>query len=502
MPRTPKRRAPFRPIILAPVLILIALLAWAFASPIGAAPDDDYHLSSIWCGLGDRDGLCEPGAAADERVVPGDVRGSAECYAMHGDRSAACVSKLWDDDPINTDRGNFAANYPPVYYAVMGIFAGPDVQVSTLVIRAVDAVIFVGMTSALFLLLPVRRRTGLVLAWMVTMVPFGAFLVASNNPSGWAILSGGTVWLALVGWFEAAGRRQWLLGALALLAAVLGAGARADSATYNVVAIAAAVVLTVRRDSGWWLRSLLPFGILLVSALFYFSTQQASASLNGLGNDNPVQGFSGAMLALVNFVNTPSLWVGVFGSWGLGWFDTPLPAVVNVFGVASFAALLFWGISSMSWRKALALLGVFSVLWLLPTYLLFQSKTLVGDLVQPRYILPLMVMGAGIAFFLAGPGQLTLTRVQALLLGAAVTIANAVSLHTNIRRYVTGNDVNDWNLDRAVEWWWNFPLSPMGVWIIGTLAFGAAVSVLLGEVRRITSKSAHLETVGQPLTSA
>ena len=37
---------------LAPLLAYVALLAWAFASPIGAGPDDDYHLISTWCADG------------------------------------------------------------------------------------------------------------------------------------------------------------------------------------------------------------------------------------------------------------------------------------------------------------------------------------------------------------------------------------------------------------------------------------------------------------------
>lgn len=409
---------------------------------------------------------------------------------MHSDRSAECQSDLWHKDPVSTDRGNFEGNYPPVYYGFMGLFASSDLQTSALVIRAVDALIFVGMTTALYLLLPVRRRPTLVLSWMVTIVPFGMFLIASDNPSGWAILSGGTLWLALVGWFEATTPRQrWSLGGLAVLAAVLGAGARADSATYNLVAIAAAIVLTFRTDRSYWLKAILPFAIVVISLAFYFTTQQAAASVAGLGNDNPVQGISTGMLAFINFLNTPSLWQGVFGSWGLGWFDTALPAVVYVLGLASFAAIVFAGLRSMSWKKAIALLGVFSVVWLLPTYVLVQSRSTVGQLVQPRYILPLLVMGAGVALFVVGSRAEALTRVQSLLVGGGLTVANAVALHTNMRRYITGADVNDWNLNRNIEWWWQLPLSPMAVWAIGSFAFAAAAYVLLREMRRISYRA-------------
>ena len=41
------RRIPL--LALAPVLALLTLTAWVFASPIGAGPDDDFHLVSSWC---------------------------------------------------------------------------------------------------------------------------------------------------------------------------------------------------------------------------------------------------------------------------------------------------------------------------------------------------------------------------------------------------------------------------------------------------------------------
>ena len=69
---TGDRRAVVRhvlPRIVAPLLLLFALAAWAVASPVGAAPDDDFHLASIWCATGD-----------DERciVATAEVRNSVE----------------------------------------------------------------------------------------------------------------------------------------------------------------------------------------------------------------------------------------------------------------------------------------------------------------------------------------------------------------------------------------------------------------------------------------
>jgi hypothetical protein len=56
-----------------------------------------------------------------------------------------------------------------------------------------------------------------------------------------------------------------------------------------------------------------------------------------------------------------------------------------------------------------------------------------------------------------------------------------MALHTNIRRYVTGLDVNGVNLDASPEWWWDVPFTPMAVWFVGSVAFGL---VLVAAVAR------------------
>ena len=64
------RRVPL--LALAPVLAFIALLAWAFASPIGAGPDDDYHLVSSWCAGPTAAETCAPveGAERADHRIP------------------------------------------------------------------------------------------------------------------------------------------------------------------------------------------------------------------------------------------------------------------------------------------------------------------------------------------------------------------------------------------------------------------------------------------------
>jgi len=105
--------------------MLVAFGSWALASPVGASPDEDFHLTSIWCSHGTREAICAPGATADTRTVPAELI-AAPCYAFKPDQSAACQTPT-PEGMVVTDRGNFAGLYPPVFYYVQGFFVGADV---------------------------------------------------------------------------------------------------------------------------------------------------------------------------------------------------------------------------------------------------------------------------------------------------------------------------------------------------------------------------------------
>jgi hypothetical protein len=471
----------------APLLAVVALGAWIFASPIGASPDDDFHLASIWCANDLRTDLCGPGTTDAQRVIPPALPG-AVCYVNQPRISASCQDATFDlpsKPSVLTDRGSFEHNYPPVYYAFMSVFAGHDLQVSALVMRLVNVLLFVGITCALYLLLPLSRRGSLLWSWIISMVPLGMFLVASNNPSAWAIIGVGSSWLALVGYFETTGRRRIGLAIVFTLAVIMAAGARADGAIYSIMGMIVAGVLTFRRTKSWVLPAILPAAMALVAVAFYFSSRQATVAVSGLadGSSTPAPPNALALIAH-NLLNVQSLWFGVFGGgWGLGWLDTILPAIVSLSGVAVFVAVAFTGIRMHSWRKTLSIVGLSLVLWLLPTYVLYAGGNEVGSNVQPRYLLPLIVIVAGLAVFPVLSRRLSLGGFQQFFVIFSLGMAESIALHFNIRRYVTGIDLQGWNLDAGREWWWaGMPLSPMAVWIVGSLAFTGLVFVLVREL--------------------
>ncbi|WP_051087272.1 MULTISPECIES: DUF2142 domain-containing protein [unclassified Leifsonia] len=474
-------------VVLVPVLALVVLLGWALASPIESSPDDGFHQASIWCAGGEQKGICEavPGHP-DQRAVPGEVEGNgAPCYAARPDVSASCLAPTTRDGMVPTERVNSRGQYPVLYYTAMRLFVSPDVTVSLMIMRVVNALLFVGLSTLVCLLLRGSRRTTLVWGWFISMVPLGIFLIPSVNPSSWALTSAGLLWISLVGYFETRGWRQAALGALAVIAALMGGGARSDSALYSILMVGVAMLLAVRwKDRRFWLQSILGFAIAVISFLLYLTAQQSHSPL-GQGD------FVGSRvdLAFHDLINMPLLWAGTVGQEGLGWRDTPLPTSVWVIGLVAFGALTFGGLRAMNVRKGLVLAGGVVVLIVLPLYILVSIRSVVGPWLQPRYLLPLIIVVAGVALFQIGKHRIGFTRVQWAVLGISLIVMQTVALHENIRRYVTGNDVWGFNLSANVEWWWHLPFGPQALWAFTSLAFGVLVVFAITEFRSWTPTS-------------
>jgi hypothetical protein len=119
-------------------------------------------------------------------------------------------------------------------------------------------------------------------------------------------------------------------------------------------------------------------------------------------------------------------------------------------------------------------------LWLVPVLVLHRAGDLVGETLQPRHLLPLVVVLGGL-LALDAPAT-RWRRGQLLVVVAPLTIAHSVALYVNLRRYLTGIDTGGLNLDVDAEWWWNAPFSPMFVWGLGTFAYAALLFLIVTRV--------------------
>jgi hypothetical protein len=382
-----------------PLAFLVTTLGWGLTSPVGAAPDDDYHLASIWCGLGEREGACvDPDVTPATRLVPAPVVQSAVCYAFKADVTADCQEAiLASTDLAGTQHINqIDGLYPGAYYQVMSLLVGPDVERSVLVMRLVNALLAAVLLAALLRLLPAGLAAAATLAVVVTFVPLGLSLVASTNPSSWSIIGIGTFWafaLAFLRRPSVGDRRGVLIAAAMVVSAVMAIAARVDSAAY--VAVTAVVVVTL---TGWRLAGARPWRLALVAGLAvaglltYFNRGQA---LTG-GEQTLGTADAGIGLLLTNVTYLPLLVQGIVGGWNLGWNDVVMPPLVPVVGVLALGALAYRGLQEARPRKLWAATLALAALVAVPVAYLQSQRLGVGEVVQPRYLLPLLTLLVGV----------------------------------------------------------------------------------------------------------
>lgn len=479
-----------------PLLLFATLAAWAFSSTVGSSPDDDFHLASIWCGLGLREGLCEESGDVSTRLVPAALVDVA-CFAHYPAVSGAC----WSPESTGLAEAtwlNTAGLYPPVFYAVMSLFAGQDIQISVLAMRLFNSALAVAFITTVFFALPRHIRPALIVSALVATVPLGLFVLASTNPSSWALLSAATVWIALYGAFRTTGRRQTALCILAIAGAVFGAGARGDAAAFAVFGVVISLVLGVKRGRAMLVPSIAAAVIVVGSGLFFLTTGHGSVVGTGMeaGESGPLSSAD----HISNLLGIPGLWLGAFGATALGWFDTDLPSLVPVLAFGAYCASIAIGVRVVGGRRSLALAMAVAALVVVPFVLLAQSGYLVGyNLVQPRYTLPLLIILLGVAA-LSRRAEFEWSVARVLIFGAALSVAVSASLHINISRYTQGSDRPSIDPGADAEWWWSVAPPPMAVWIIGSLAF-TLVFALLAIVQWAGYRSAEFQSGGAELAS-
>ena len=488
------------------LLAFIGLGAWAVSSPVGSSPDDRYHLASIWCNeaLGES---CENDVEG-RNLLPAALMESP-CYLGSPTTSAGCQPFMDGTDPrLQPDPGSDVDRnlYPGGFYAVLHFFTNPNIEMGILAMRLFNVALFVGFGALLWIALPQRLQKTLVWSWALTLIPLAVFLIPSTNPTSWAVIGVGMAWLALLGYFEADGWRMYALGAAYLVLVAMATAARSDS-TLFVGATSIVTLLMTQADIRTLVRrfALPATAGLAVIAWLLFKPGQVGIIAEGFGardqqsypDELPWQtgaevssGFDWALL-WYNMWDVPALWLGMFGDypWGaLGWLDTVMPQAVTVLVTWMILGVTFIALQRAWWQKWVSAGLMIFLAWGIPVWTLQLGGHKTGEQIQPRYLLPLFIVAIGV-LLLQKTGDRVLISSRAGQVGiiVALSLANAIALHSNMRRYTTGTVRGGVDLDHQREWWWmSFPefLGANVSWALGSLAFFGLLWILISHANR------------------
>ena len=487
------------------VSLLLSLGAWALASPIGSDPDGQFHLTSIWCGSGYSDGQCE--APTDESAnltpkainVPVAVALVANCYANKSDISSACsLTELNNHEMIQSQINNEGRLYPNFYYFVASKFVRQNVSQSALLIRFFNILLFVLLAIGIWKIAPRDIRDGVSLTLATFLIPLGLFTIASNNGSSWTITGISFYWAFLVVYLESTDRRIWIsAGFFSALSALMALGSRADGAVFVLVSTVVGILIAMGRNLKAvrlnWMRLIVPLVIIPLSINSYLGAGQSAAFASGLMGSTSI-GRNPYAALFGNLLRLPVFFMGALGaprSMGdLGWLDTQMPELVSGFVLFTVAGVIVFSLKKRTRYESLALIICIFAMLLTPIAMLYMDNAIVGELVQARYVLPLILLAMGVLTSGVRVDTSSLMPLKFRIIGGLfLSIAYAVALHTNMRRYITGNDVSHWNLNKNLEWWWKSGPSPMTVWFFGTVSFMILITYLMNNVGQTANRN-------------
>lgn len=448
-----------------PLAFFVLGSAWAISSPVASSPDDDYHLTSIWCAQGDKDQAClDTGLTPPKVIVAAGAANSAFCFATNPQVTGECTEfELNSTEMILTDRvNNIQQLYPGGYYTVLSIFVGTDVETSVYTMRIFNVLIFSLLLALLLRVVPVGISQATVLAVTATFLPLGVFLVASTNPSGWAI--SGVIFffafsLALMNRSSWRHKGTWIIAIATVLTGLMAIVSRVDSAAFVAVVVLVVFVLSgMRRLFSHVPQSILVVTMGVIGAVTYFTVTPLETS-GELGTSKEVPD-----LFWNNLIELPQLIQGIVGGWPLGWNDTTLPSLVSVVGLAVVGALIFAGISHMWVNKLVAALIAFVAFIGFPLVFMQTQGVSVGEVVQSRYLLPLFTLLMAVIMLMPRVKEpLVLPRIPAVVITIGLWVSAGVAFWANAHRYSVGNSLG--LFDVSINWSYGPPL-----WVTTTLA--------------------------------
>ncbi len=385
----------------------VVLLGWALSSPVGSSPDDDYHLPSIWCAGGVGPQCSDEGVDSASLAVPAAVASAQDCYRFDATIAGTCSEELVSSAASGgagavmqpTDRVNQRAGlYPGGFHSFLHMFVGPDVERSVVVMRVVNATLAVGALAWILALAGGSVRRAAMVGTAVVLIPLGLSIIPSTNPSSWAftgllLLTAMALTLTRI---ESVRSARWWWAALgAVVGAFMAISARVDASAYVAIVVAVAFLY-----AGWrtlrdrWVSTSLLSLVALWGVIAYLMAPTPGGAAAGAPMGAAERGIG---LLLTNLTYVGVYVQGVVGGWPLSWNDVVLPPSVPIIGTLVLGAVIALGMRTMSTRKAWALSLATAALILVPLVFLQLEGLGVGDVVQPRYIAPLLLLVVMIA---------------------------------------------------------------------------------------------------------
>lgn len=460
----------------------IFLGSWAISNPVGSSPDEGSHLVGIWCTELNKSIKCNNlnGSGKFSSKLSGDD----SCYLHDADQSANCLEK---QEEVYKELRNFTEIK---FYKFFSYFVSDNIEYSVILMRLFNVFVFSICIVFSYLYLRQDIFIGTVFSFMIVGLPLGIYLATSISTSSWVIL--GAIFFVpfLIEIFNNFRTRAIPLILLTIMLIYLYTGSRQDGILFIGISLVSSVPIFIReiinlkylsklRENKFYNKIIWTSIIFIVVYSIYFVSSEIGKRA-GLGSSASTQAVTNWDIAY----RFTSLISGALGAWGLGSLEVDMPDFVTISSIFIFFSVIFISLkqSIIETRLTLTIYSYFLIyiIWIF----LYESQLYVGQWLQPRYIIPIMFSLVSLSFVGIKQELFKLYIPQFKIIVFLSTICFAFSLHTNLRRYTHGLDQLYLNLDKNIEWWWDFiPLFPMQVVFMGVLSYFATWIILLKRIK-------------------
>lgn len=463
------------------LLLLVVGSIWSLASPIGSAPDDDFHLGSIWCGPFSRHANCgdhEPNANNQRRVdVPGAMGFAQKKCVRATPIDSSCLDSA--ATLVSSEGRANAGLYPGGMYAFYSALVFNSPTLSALLVRISNWTLSILLIGHAIFVLPRRVRINALLVVLLVLIPQGFFFFASSNPSGPLTAVVIAYWATALRLFKGTPgssiRSTWYSALSLIVLGALSTAFRADAIVHTVTALCSAYVVAWAHTGRPLLKPQVYFvalASLMPSVVSYFTYSQAqNAVVDGLASSQTASG----QHLFENILFSPRVLLGTIGGDILGypgWLDVIIPTFVPVLVVAGVFliganAKDFLFKNPFRWSALLALIVALAV----TIHTLTAGSWRVGETVQSRYVLPLVVVSALVVA--STSDSVSGKRLQTMV--ALLAATHSISLSAVLYRYTSQSASHTFWLNLNQAWWWNLPFDPMDAWLLGSFLFWLAL---------------------------
>ena len=462
--------------------ITVVLLSWSASSPAGSSPDDDYHLSSSYCGQGLREELCESSPFTGENLVPSGILKIDECYTPMS-VSAGCQIQYLDDSSgqlESTSRLNNQGFYPAQFYRIASIMATTDISASAFRMRIINILFVLAALCTTYYASHKSLRRVMPLAFSVASMPLGLFFFSSNNPSSWAVIGTSCLGCTLLNLFDEGWKdRRLRLSVSICISLYLSLGSRPDSAWF-VIIYCVSTFIWIYKSLSFRSRLSVPLLIIFLGIISRLISSEKSSNLLSKGFLSVNTILPGKDVFLFNFSAIPRLLFGAFGysSWEgetklghLGWFNTPVPPLSTFLVLAVFIYLCTRDISTWPLNKKNSIVFLWFVFASIPLFILQMDRVLIPQNIQPRYLLSFLFVILVYSLTNFDRSEMKFSKSSVVGIVVALSLAHLLCLHQFIRRYAQGYGGFGWSLSSGAQWWEYSPLSPTITWLFGSFCF-------------------------------